>query len=88
MDGTPVSLEYRWVTLLQMVVPVLIFTIVFSLLMGLVFHRISAAVENPDVSSLAQLCAWVFFVGSFAGVTIGPLGVLGLASTLRRSGRK
>ena len=35
--GVPVSLEYRWVTLLQMVVPVMLLTGVFALLMGFTF---------------------------------------------------
>lgn len=82
--GVPVSLEYRWVTLFQMVVPVMLFTGVFALLMGFTFLRISGSVEDSGIATLAQLCAWMFFVASIAGLTIGPLGVLGLAATLRK----
>ena len=86
--GVPVSLEYRWVTLLQMVVPVMLLTVVFALLMGFTFMQISDSVEDGGIATLAQVCAWTFFVSAFAGFTIGPLGVLGLAATLRKSKRK
>jgi len=86
--GIKVSLEYRWVALLQMVVPVLLFSGVFALLMGFTFLRISEGVEDPGIRSLAQLHAWVFFVASFASLTIGPLGIYGLASRLRKIGRR
>jgi hypothetical protein len=86
--GVPVSMEYRWVTLFQMVAPVVLFTGVFALLMGFTFLRIADSAEDVDISTLAQLCAWMFLVASIAGLTIGPLGVLGLASTLRKSKRK
>ena len=86
--GVPVSLEYRWVTLLQMVAPVVLFTGVLALLLGLTFLRIADGAEDVGTSTLAQLCAWVFFVASIAGLTIGPLGVLGLVSMLRKSTRR
>ena len=57
--GVPVSLEYRWVTLFQMVVPVMLFTGVFALLMGFTFLRISAAwktVASPCSHSSVHGC--------------------------------
>ncbi len=84
----PVSMEYRWMTLLQMVVPVVLFTGVLALMLGLTFLRIADGAEDVGTSTLAQLCAWVFFIASIAGLTIGPLGVLGLASILRKSTRR
>ena len=87
-DGLPVSMEYRWVTLRQMVAPVILFQGVFALLMGFTFLQIADNVEAAGISALAQLCAWMFFVIAIASLTVGPLGVLGLVSTLRKSRRK
>ena len=88
MGGVRIGLEFRWVILLQMVAPVVLFTGVFALLMGFVFLQIGASVEDPTVGSLAQLCAWMFFVASFGYLTIGPLGIFAMVSTLPRVGRK
>jgi hypothetical protein len=57
-------------------------------MLGLTFLRIADGAEDVGTSTLAQLCAWVFFIASIAGLTIGPLGVLGLASILRKSTRR
>jgi hypothetical protein len=70
-----------------MVAPAVLFAGVFALLMGFTFLRIADSAEDGGVSSLAQLCASAFFVASNASLTIGPLGVLGLASTLRKTKR-
>ena len=88
IGGVRISMEFRWVILLQMLAPVVLFTGVFALVMGFLFQQIGASVEDPALSSLAQLCGWLFFVASFAYLTVGPLGVFAMVGTLRRIGKK
>jgi hypothetical protein len=85
--GIPVSMPYRWVTLFQMVAPIVLFTGVLALLTGFTFLQIADSAEDAGISTLAQLCGWMFFVASFAALTMGPFAVLGLAATLRKSTR-
>ena len=87
-EGVRIGMEFRWVILLQMFAPVVLLTGVFALAMGFVFQLIGATVEDPALTSLAQLCAWLFFVAAFGYLTIGPLAIFATVGTLRRIGKK
>ena len=83
--GVQVPKYYRWMTLFQIQVPLVLFGGIFSLLMGFTFQEIAKSVAEPSISLLAQACAWMYFVASFAYLTAGPSAIVGLVLILRRS---
>ena len=74
-------------TLFQIQVPIVLLSGVFALLIGFAFQQIAANVEDPSVSGLAMMCAWMYFVTAFLFLATGPLGILHLVTILRKERR-
>lgn len=85
--GVPMSIDFRWLTLFQIQVPLVLLSGVFSLLVGFVFQQIAANIEDPKVHGLAMMCSLMYFVTAFLILAAGSIGTLHLASMVRKSTR-
>lgn len=87
LRGVPMSKEFRWLTLFQIQVPLVLLSGIFSLLVGFMFQQLAVQIEDPRINALAMMCALTYFATAFLILTGGSLGTLHLAATLRRSTR-
>jgi uncharacterized membrane protein len=87
VQGVPLSKEFRWLTLFQIQVPLVLLSGIFSLLVGFMFQQLALNIEDPRVNALAMMCSLMYFATAFLILTAGSIGTLHLAATLRKSTR-
>jgi hypothetical protein len=88
VDGIPTQLDYRWLTLFHINIPITLFVAALALLMGFLLRAMAQGIEGSAQSEVVNACAWYFFVAGTLFLTQGPLSFWQVGSVLRREKRK